>query len=87
MIDDIDYNRVKSLPLKEKIAILELLDKRGKAKSKTNFLSFVQQMWPEFISGRHHAKIAKAFEKVASGETKRLIINMQPRHTKSEFAS
>ena len=44
-------------------------------------------MWPEFISGRHHAKIAKAFEKVANGETKRLIINMPPRHTKSEFAS
>jgi hypothetical protein len=44
-------------------------------------------MWPEFISGRHHAKIAKAFERVAQGKTKRLIINMPPRHTKSEFAS
>jgi hypothetical protein len=31
--------------------------------------------------------MAKAFERVANGECKRLIINMPPRHTKSEFAS
>jgi predicted phage terminase large subunit-like protein len=31
--------------------------------------------------------MAKAFERVARGELKRLIINMPPRHTKSEFAS
>jgi len=31
--------------------------------------------------------MAEAFERVASGELKRLIINMPPRHTKSEFAS
>jgi predicted phage terminase large subunit-like protein len=31
--------------------------------------------------------MAAAFERVANGEIKRLIINMPPRHTKSEFAS
>ena len=31
--------------------------------------------------------MADAFERVARGELKRLIINMPPRHTKSEFAS
>tara|TARA_Y100000356_G_scaffold78381_1_gene64764 strand:- start:1012 stop:2340 length:1329 start_codon:yes stop_codon:yes gene_type:complete len=31
--------------------------------------------------------MAQAFDKIASGELKRLIINMPPRHTKSEFAS
>jgi len=31
--------------------------------------------------------MAKKFEEIASGKTKRLIINMPPRHTKSEFAS
>jgi predicted phage terminase large subunit-like protein len=31
--------------------------------------------------------MADAFERVASGDLKRLIINMPPRHTKSEFAS
>ena len=43
-------------------------------------MPFVRQMWPTFISGRHHIKMAEAFEKVASGEIKRLIINMPPRH-------
>lgn len=51
------------------------------------FLAFVKEAWPTFIAGRHHAKMAEAFERVARGECKRLIINMPPRHTKSEFAS
>jgi len=52
-----------------------------------DFLKFVKAMWPEFIGGRHHKIIADKLERVASGELKRLIINMAPRHTKSEFAS
>jgi len=52
-----------------------------------NFLIFVKNMWPEFIAGRHHKIIAEKLERVASGDLKRLIINMAPRHTKSEFAS
>jgi len=52
-----------------------------------NFLSFVKEMWPEFIEGRHHKEIADKFDKIAQGKIKRLIINMPPRHTKSEFAS
>ena len=56
-------------------------------KAKTDFMAYVKYVWPNFIHGRHHEKMARAFEKVASGEVKRLIINMPPRHTKSEFAS
>ena len=55
--------------------------------SKNNFLYFVKQMWPEFIAGAHHKIIADKLEGIASGELKRLIVNMPPRHTKSEFAS
>ena len=51
------------------------------------FLSFVKMIWPSFIQGRHHEIIADKLERVANGELKRLIINMAPRHTKSEFAS
>ena len=39
------------------------------------------------MAGRHHSLIARKFEDIASGKIKRLIINMAPRHTKSEFAS
>jgi len=50
-------------------------------------LAFVKEVWPTFIGGKHHAIMAEAFERVARGECKRLIVNMPPRHTKSEFAS
>jgi predicted phage terminase large subunit-like protein len=59
----------------------------NKEGAERNFLEFVNRVWPSFISGRHHKRMARAFERVASGECKRLIINMPPRHTKSEFAS
>jgi predicted phage terminase large subunit-like protein len=68
--------------LAERIAAF---DKREKAQQQ--FLPFVKQMWPGFIEGAHHRIMADAFERVASGKLKRLIINMPPRHTKSEFAS
>jgi hypothetical protein len=63
---------------------LEALKKQKLAQKK--FLAFVGQVWPSFIGGRHHARMADAFERVANGTCKRLIINMPPRHTKSEFA-
>jgi len=63
----------------------EVLKKREEARD--SFMTFVKKMWPHFIEGAHHKKMARAFERVASGELKRLIINMPPRHTKSEFAS
>ena len=52
-----------------------------------SFMEYVKLMWPGFIHGRHHAVMAKKFEAIADGSLKRLIINMPPRHTKSEFAS
>jgi len=52
-----------------------------------SFIQYVKKVWPEFINGAHHTMIAKKFEDIANGKNKRLIINMPPRHTKSEFAS
>jgi len=52
-----------------------------------SFMAYVKMMWPGFVGGRHHSVMAKKFEAIARGESKRLIINMAPRHTKSEFAS
>lgn len=69
------------------VKIAQLLKADKVERCKENFLPFVKEMWPVFISGRHHQIMAEAFERVASGDLKRLIINMPPRHTKSEFAS
>ena len=67
--------------------IHQLLQEDKKERCRENFMPFVKEMWSAFISGRHHKQMADAFERVASGDLKRLIINMPPRHTKSEFAS
>ena len=79
------------LPPHEQEQLLAELEKLAELKrrdvSQKRFLKFVNEVWPTFIAGRHHAKMADAFERVARGECKRLIINMPPRHTKSEFAS
>jgi len=64
-----------------------LQELKRKELAQDKFLCFVGEVWPTFIGGRHHARMAEAFERVARGECKRLIINMPPRHTKSEFAS
>jgi len=72
----------KRLKLELRLAQLEKNEK-----CQNDFLTFVRAMWPDFIAGRHHKIIADKFERVATGELKRLIINMAPRHTKSEFAS
>ena len=55
--------------------------------AQNRFLEFVKAVWPNFIAGRHHKIIAQKFEAIAAGKLKRVIINLPPRHTKSEFAS
>ena len=60
-----------------------------------DFLYFVQEVWPDFVCRKaknpedwgHHQIIAKEFTDIADQRKGRLIINMPPRHTKSEFAS
>ena len=76
-----------SLPPEERTKVYQLLEMDRVERCRENFLYFVTQMWPGFISGKHHAIMSNAFERVANGTLKRLIINMPPRHTKSEFAS
>ena len=71
--------------LEAQLVKLEKLKSRELSQDK--FLKFVEKVWPTFIGGRHHKRMAEAFERVANGSCKRLIINMPPRHTKSEFAS
>ena len=95
MLDEIELEDIpKILPLLSQgeqellLAELEKLEDLKKRKNaQDHFMPFVKEVWPAFISGRHHAIMAEAFERVASGKLKRLIINMPPRHTKSEFAS
>jgi len=88
MIDLEKINRLPADVRKEFMKTLVQYDQKKKVdKIQNDFMSFVKHCWPEFIQGDHHAKIADKFNKLANGEIKRLIINMPPRHTKSEFSS
>jgi len=55
--------------------------------SQDSFLDFADSVWQEFMCGAHHRKMAEAFERVANGECKRLMINMPPRFGKSQLTS
>ena len=70
------------LELAERLQEIEVVET-----AQSGFLPFVKSQWPGFIGGAHHQKMADAFDRIANGKIKRLIINMPPRHTKSEFAS
>jgi predicted phage terminase large subunit-like protein len=81
--ESLDEEQIRyALDLQKRLNFLEETDA-----SRKNFLKFVQNVWPDFILGNHHKVYAKKLQDIASGKIKRLIINMPPRHTKSEFAS
>jgi predicted phage terminase large subunit-like protein len=82
---------IAALPAKEQREILKLIEEYQEAQAieaaRTDFMAFVRYIWPEFIYGPHHQQMADAFQRMAEGKLKRSIINLGPRHTKSEFAS
>jgi predicted phage terminase large subunit-like protein len=82
---------ISKLPVHEQEGFFGMLsDYEASIKRETaqrDFMAYVHEMWPGFVSGRHHKVMAKKFEEIVEGKLKRLIICMGPRHTKSEFAS
>jgi predicted phage terminase large subunit-like protein len=94
ILDRVDPELLKKIPnlpeheQREMLALIEELEAaEAKELARDGFMPFIKRVWPAFIEGRHHKIMGDAFERVARGELKRLIINMPPRHTKSEFAS
>ena len=70
------------LMLKDRLVTLETKDS-----CRDSFMDYIRYIWDGFIEGEHHRLIADKLTEVAQGKCKRLIVNMPPRHTKSEFAS
>ena len=87
-LNNVDISRLPS-DIRRQFKQLQVMhaEKKIQNSAKNDFLSFVKCVWPEFIEGSHHRHVAKKFNQLATGKIKRLIINMPPRHTKSEFAS
>ena len=83
-----------ALPLmqeKDKRRTVELLKKYEeelvKEVGKKSFLDFVRHVYPGYLIGPHHRKLAEIFEDIADGKKRRVIVNIAPRHGKSELIS
>ena len=63
---------ISKLPVAEQEKLLEQVgqyrDAVAREKAQSKFMSFVKEMWPGFIHGRHHAIMAKKFEEIAEGK-------------------
>ena len=90
-----EINRLRAalptMPEKQKRRTAELLKKYKEEVtreiSKDSFLDFVKHVYPGYKVGPHHYKLAKIFEDIAAGKKKRVIVNIAPRHGKSELIS
>ena len=58
---------------------MKLNEKTKQTKVHDSFLDFVKHVWPEFIEGKHHKKIAEKFNKLAQGKICLLYTSPSPR--------
>lgn len=59
-----------------------------RADARKGLLAFTEYTYgPNWVSGKHHAKICGYLDALERGEIKRLIVNAPPRHSKTELAS
>lgn len=79
------------MPDKQRRRTLELLKQFDAQMTQTlgkeSFLDFIQHVYPGYKVGPHHLKLIQIFEDIAAGKKKRVIVNIAPRHGKSELIS
>jgi hypothetical protein len=73
-----------SLKLSFEQASRELLRRQ---KAQQSLVAFTRYTFPTYRPAAHHELVAEKLEAVARGEIRRLLIEMPPRHGKSELAS
>ena len=73
---------------REALAKLRIFKKNwAQEHGKNNFLEFIRHVYPGYMVGAHHKRLAQIFEDIAAGKKKRVIVNIAPRHGKSELIS
>ena len=77
MVSELEH--VPEEHLKKFATLLDRASYLTKAESaRSDFMTYCQMVWPEFVNGRHHGIMAEKFNRLASGDLKRLIVNMPP---------
>ena len=91
--EDIDklIKAVPGMPPEKKRRTLELIrnyqSQAIQEDGKDSFLDFVLHVYPDYKVGKHHERLAHIFEEIAAGTKKRVVVNIAPRHGKSELIS
>ena len=82
---------IKLLSPNEKLEALDEISRyeaeQVKKVGQTDLLSFADHVYPGYKVGPHHRRLANIFEDIAAGKKKRVIVNIAPRHGKSELIS
>ena len=62
--------KISKLPINEQeqffAELAEYENSVKRERAQIDFASFVKEMWPGFIDGRHHKVMAKKFEEIAT---------------------
>ena len=48
-------------------------EKKKQHSIQNDFLTFVKHVWPDFVEGSHHKRIADKFNKLATGEIRHAV--------------
>jgi predicted phage terminase large subunit-like protein len=79
------------LSSEEKLRTLEEIEvfeaEQIKKVGQDTLLAFADHVYPGYKVGPHHKRLATIFEDIAAGKKKRVIVNIAPRHGKSELIS
>lgn len=80
-----------SMGMQEKLATLEMLEQMEAQmrvqSARSDLLEFAHEVYPNYAAGAHHRRMASLFRDVLTGKKTRVIINIAPRHGKSELTS
>ena len=75
----------------QKQTLLAMLDEKIKKleikAAQSDLIRFAKDVYPNYSVGGHHKVMGSLFKEIAEGKKKRVIINIAPRHGKSELTS
>ena len=74
--------------MRRNLELLKIYDSESVQEvGKDDFLTFIDHVYAGYKVGPHHRRLAKIFEDIANGKKRRVIVNIAPRHGKSEMIS
>lgn len=83
--------KLSKMPEDQRRGIVESLERLKQLQMRDNcrldFLEFKRLMWPGYLHGPHFDTLAKIYHRIDKGEAVRVIVNIPPRHGKSEDLS